>query len=140
MSKKRSSNIAVGALVAAGIGYAIGVLTAPKSGKETRRDIQRTALRAKGEAEQKLKKLHAELTRLIKQGKQHTKTMQSSAKTELVDALARAQRAKEKARELLTALHEGESNDQDLQKAISDVKKASEHLKKYMTKRESGTS
>lgn len=38
---------AVGALVAAAAGFVAGILTAPKSGKETREDLKYAALKAK---------------------------------------------------------------------------------------------
>ena len=43
---KRSRNFALGTAVAAAVGYLAGVLSAPKSGKETRKDIARTASKA----------------------------------------------------------------------------------------------
>jgi gas vesicle protein len=132
--RKRTKEIAVGTALAAGIGYLAGILTAPKSGKETRKDVERAAIKAKSEAEKTLKSLHSELGTIITQGKRHAKDLQKGAKTELADALSRAQIAKDKAREILSALHEGESDDRDLQKAIGDVNKALAHLKKYLAK------
>lgn len=132
--RKRDRNVAIGTLIAAGLGYAAGVLTAPKSGKETRKDIQRTAIKAKTEAEKKLKTLHSELSTLITTGKKKAKDAKSTTKTELSEALAKAQAAKEKAREILSAVHEGDAADKDLQKAIKEVNNAIEHLKKYVGK------
>jgi len=42
MSKDTGKKVALGALIAASVGYVAGVLTAPKSGKETRQDIKNT--------------------------------------------------------------------------------------------------
>lgn len=132
--KNGGRNIAIGALFIGLAGYVAGILTAPKSGKETRKDIQKKAARAKSEAEKKLKSLYSELNDLISTGKQRTQAMKSSAKSELTDALNKAQIAREKAREILSAVHEGDADDKDLQKAITEVKSAIEHLKKYVTK------
>ena len=41
---------ALGALFGAAAGFVAGILTAPKSGKETREDIKRTASDVKGKA------------------------------------------------------------------------------------------
>lgn len=131
---KQGRNIAIGAALAAGAGYVAGILTAPKSGKETRKDIQRTALKKKAEAEKTLKNLHSELTELIKNGKSTAKDVKETAKSELVEALGKAQVAKEKAREILSAVHEGDADDEDLQKAVAEAKSATEHLKKYVKK------
>lgn len=131
---KKSAKFAVGTAVAAGVGYIAGVLTAPKSGKETRKDIHAKALKAKQESERKLKELNSELSGLIDTAKSKARGAEEGAKLELHKALDRAVGAKEKAREILSALHEGESEDKDLQKAADDVHKAIDHLKKYLDK------
>lgn len=132
MAKQRAGKLAMGAALAAGIGYAAGILTAPKSGKQTRRDLQKAAVKAKKEAEARLKVLHSDLSDLIAKGKKQTKTATSKAKSELDEALVKAQAAKDKARQLLSAVHEGEADDKDLQKAIDEVKKATKHLKSFV--------
>ena len=48
---KTGRKLAVGTLIGAGIGYLAGILTAPKSGRETRQDIKDATLKAKTEAE-----------------------------------------------------------------------------------------
>lgn len=132
--RKSNRNLAIGTLVAAGIGYAAGILSAPKSGRETRRDIQRASIKAKTEAEKTLKKLHSELGDLITQGKAKARNVKDTAKKELVEALTKAQFAKEKARAILSAVHEGDADDKDLKKAITEVNKAIDHLKTYVGK------
>lgn len=134
MSSKGKRNLAIGALVAAGVGYAAGILTAPKSGKETRHEIQDAAVKAKTAAEKKLKTLHVELTDLIETGKHKAKDLKDVAKQDLVEALGGAQLAKDKIREILSALHEGDTDDRDLKKAVSEASKAIEHLKNYIGK------
>jgi gas vesicle protein len=135
--RKRDRNVAVGTLIAAGIGYAAGVLTAPKSGRETRKDIQSAAIKAKKEAEKNLKNLHAELTDLINIGKQRAGKIKSEASTEFNEALAKAGRAKQKVSELLSVIHEGDAEDRDLKQAVKDVNKAIEHLRVFLEKAES---
>jgi gas vesicle protein len=132
--KKSNRNIALGTLIAAGVGYAAGLLTAPKSGKETRKDIQAAAIKAKKEAEKKLKTLHGDLNKLIDQAKEKSTKLTASAKKELDHAIDAALLAKKKVSEVLSAIHEGESDDKDLQKAIKDVNSAIEKLKVYIEK------
>jgi len=134
MSKSTTNKFAIGTLIAAAVGYVTGILTAPKSGKETRHDIQDKASKAKMEAERNLKKMHSELGQLIDQGKEKAGSLKSKTKTELDHALDSAKTAKDKARELLSTLHDGDADDKDLQKAVKDVNKAIEHLKKYLAK------
>lgn len=125
---------ALGAALAAAAGYAAGVLTAPKSGKETRAEIQKRAVAGKVEAEKQLKKLHTQLSNTIDEAKGRASDLKGQAKVQLNDATDKGVKAKEKARELLSALHEGDADDKDLQKAISDAKSAIDSLKDYLKK------
>ncbi len=127
-------NFAIGAAIAAIGGYVAGILTAPKSGKETRQDIKNSAVKAKTDAEKKLKELNSELNAMIETGKEKAKNLKSSAKKEMDLAIEGAQKAKESARQALTAIHEGGMDDEDLQKAVEDIKKAKDHLKNYIGK------
>lgn len=134
---KQTKKLIVGTAIAAAAGYVAGILTAPKSGKETRKDIATAANKAKTEVEKQLKKLHSELAGLIDRGKIQMTEVKQNTKSGLVEALAKAQFAKEKARELLSALHDGDTDDKDLQKAVKEAKQAVEHLKKYLTTHDS---
>lgn len=130
--RKRTKDVAVGAAFAAGIGYLAGILTAPKSGKETRKDIERETTKVKKEAEKKLKELHSELDTLITRGKTQAKTAKATVKKDLDLAIDKAQAAKDKAREILSAFHEGESEDRELAQSVKDIDKALAHLKKFL--------
>jgi gas vesicle protein len=126
--------VAVGAALAAAAGYLTGILTAPKSGKETRDEIKNSAIRKKTEAEKELKKLHTELTDLIGDVKDKGMTMSAKTSKELEAFVDKAVVAKEKARELLSALHEGDAEDKELQQAIAEANKAIDHLRKFVKK------
>ncbi|HUP26293.1 MAG TPA: YtxH domain-containing protein [Candidatus Limnocylindrales bacterium] len=132
MSNKR--NIAVGTVLVAAAGYVAGLLTAPKSGRETRKDIRTAAQKAKGEAERKLKNAHGELTKLVNDASEMAKSSKHKANDELKKALEKANNVRLKTRVVLSAIHEGEAEDRDLQKALDDVKAAIKHLKQYATK------
>lgn len=133
MGRKRS--LAIGTVLVAGAGYVAGLLTAPKSGKQTRKDLQRKALKAKTEAERKLKVAHSDLNQLLDETSAFTKTAKGKALTEIEKTRHQAEQVRQKSRELLSAIHEGEADDKDLQKSIDDVKKAADHLKKYLGKK-----
>ncbi len=130
----KGTKVAVSTAVAAVAGYVAGILTAPKSGKETRSDIQKQAAKARKESEKKLKEISGELTDLIVRAKSKVKTAEEGTKAELRKALDKSVAAKDKAREILSAFHEGETDDKDLQSAITDVHKAVDHLKSYLDK------
>lgn len=131
---KKNRNVALGTLLIGLTGYAVGLLTAPKSGKETRRHLQKKATQAKTQAEKKLKTLHSELTEHIAEGRIRLAKAKSDVRLKYADALDKAQLAKEKAREILSAVHEGDADDKDLEAAIREVNSAIEHLKKYASK------
>lgn len=138
MSKNEKSTqikrFALGAAIVATAGYVAGILTAPKSGKETRADIQHKVVSGKVEAEKQLKRLHTQLGAAIDDAKNRADDLKGRAKTELEEATDKGVKAKEKARELLSALHEGDADDKDLQKAINEGQSAIEHLKTYIKK------
>jgi gas vesicle protein len=126
--------VAIGAALAAAAGYVTGILTAPKSGKETRDELKNTATRKKTEAEKELKKLHTELTDLIHDVKDKGSDMGTKTSKDMHAFLDKAVVAKEKARDLLSALHEGDAEDKELQQAIADANKAIDHLRKFVKK------
>lgn len=125
---------AIGAVIAAAAGYVAGILTAPKSGKETREDIKNTAVKTYKAAEKELKELHTELNKLLGEASRKASELKGSAQKNLDKAVTGAKVAKEKARELLSAVHEGDADDRDLAAAVKEAKKAADHLKSYLKK------
>ncbi len=131
---KNTGKIAVGTILAAAAGYVAGLLTAPKSGRETRKDLQKAASKALTEGERQLKKLHSELASLIDKAGRKTKNLKGKARTELTAKLRAASTAKEKARAILTALHDGDADDAELRTALAEAKLARDHLKAFLKK------
>lgn len=126
---------ALGAVLAAAAGYVAGILTAPKSGKETRQDIKAAAEKGMSEAEKQLKKLHTQMSDLLGEARSRVGSLKGSAQKELQTAMQKTTEAKEKARVMLTALHEGgDADDKDLRAAIDEANQAIDHLKTYMKK------
>lgn len=130
----KNSRFAVGAIIAAGVGYIAGILTAPKSGKETRHDIHDKAVQTKEEVLAKLEQVSAELGSTINSGKTRIKSLESSAREEVEKAVNTAVVAKDKARDVIAAIKTGEAEDKDLKNAVKDVNKAIDNLKKYLDK------
>lgn len=126
--------IAIGSGIAAVAGFVAGLLTAPKSGKETRKDIKNMADKSLSEAEKDLKQAHTELTKIINDTKKRGGVTSKKAEKELGEILAKAKDTKQKAREVLSAVHEGDASDKDLKKAIQDANRAINHLKDYLKK------
>lgn len=132
--KDSTKKFAIGTVIAAAAGYVAGILTAPKSGKETRKDIKTAAERGVAEAEKQLKKLHTELNSVIADASAMAKGLKGKAQVDLEKATQVAQSVKEKARDLLSAVHEGQADDKDLKKAIADAQKAVEHMRSFLKK------
>lgn len=125
-----------GAAVAAGlIGYAAGILTAPKSGKETRKDIKNAASKARSEAEKHLKAMLADLNNHLETAKEAGLKLTGKSKQEFDKVTEKAKLAKDKVREVLSALHDGDADDPELKEAMKDAKDALKNLKKYLGKR-----
>jgi len=131
---KTLKKLAIGTALAAVAGYLTGILTAPKSGKETREDIKTTAHNTMSDAEKELKKLHTELSTLLDQSKKRGGDLSDKATKELSSLVDKAKQSKEKAREVLSAIHEGDAEDTDLRTAIADANKAIDHIKTYLKK------
>jgi gas vesicle protein len=131
---KSAKKFAVGALLAAAAGYVAGILTAPKSGKETREDIKEGVEHGVAEAEKQLKKLHTELNQLLDEARSRASEFKGKAQDEMDKAVEAAKVVKDKTRELLSAVHEGDAEDRDLKKAVTEASKAVQHLKTYLKK------
>ena len=131
---RKSRNLAVGGALVAGLGFLAGILTAPKSGRETRKDINKAAHKAMTEAERKLKLAHSELNEQIDALNTKAQKGKEVASKELKAALAQAEDVKKKTREVLSALHEGEAADKDLDVAVKEARAAITHLKSFVTK------
>lgn len=130
----KGKSFAIGAAIAGAVGYLAGILTAPKSGKETRKDIADKAVQAKREAEKRLKSLHSQLNDLIDQAKKISVKVSGVAKEEGDKLLKAAIASKDKVRAVLSSVHEGGADDKDLQKAIKDANQAVDSLKNYISK------
>ncbi len=131
---KNTKNAATFTVIAALLGYIAGILTAPKSGKETRSDLKDAAVRTKKELERRLKNLYEELSDLIDKSELKLKELKGRSSLQLKLAIKKAKNAKDTTREVLSALHEGEADDQDLNDAVKELNDAMENLKKYVTK------
>ncbi|MDB5182855.1 MAG: hypothetical protein JWO47_639 [Candidatus Saccharibacteria bacterium] len=132
MSKDSAGKkVAIGAAVAGVAGFVAGILAAPKSGKETRKDIKNAAVKVKSDAEKNLKNVHSELNARLAEAKTRGGELSGKAKEEYDMITEKAKAAKEKVRNVLSNMHDGDSDDPDLKKALSDGKDSLKNLEKY---------
>jgi len=124
-------NIAIGAAIAGAVGYVAGILTAPKSGEETRADIAAKAGDLKQAAVEEIAQLQGELKDLLAKAKSETIALSGKARAEFNEAVARAKDAQSKLTTMLKAVKAGEAEDPELNKAIKQAKAASKNLAKY---------
>jgi gas vesicle protein len=124
-------NIAIGALIAGVAGYVAGLLTAPKSGKETRADIAQKASDFKEAAAEEMAQLQGELKDLLNKAKTETIALSGKARAEFNEAVARAKDAQSRLTIMLKAVKAGEAEDPELNKAIKQAKAAAKNLSKY---------
>ena len=129
-----AGKIVVGTALAAAAGYVAGILTAPKSGKETREDIKVKANETYLAAEKELKKLHTDLNEKLAVANEKIVELREKGGKKFDEILAHGTKAKEKARNVLSGLHDGEVDDKDLKKAIQEASKAVENLRNFLKK------
>jgi gas vesicle protein len=123
--------IAIGSTIAGLAGYLAGVLTAPKTGQQTRKDISKKAVNLKDDTEYQLMDLNDELKDLIKSTKVKTLALSSSARAEFNEAVVRAKDAQNKTAQVLKAAKAGEASDPDLNKAVKQARLAIKNLAKF---------
>ncbi len=115
-------------------GYLAGVLTAPKSGRETRDDLKNAGRRGLSDAEKQLKNVLTALGEVMDEVKVRGATVGDRAGKELEQLTEKAKQARGKAREVLSAIHEGDAQDKDLKEAVSQANQALSHLRAYLKK------
>lgn len=129
---KTGQKVALGAVLAGIGGYLAGILTAPKSGEETRAQIADKAEDVKNDAAVGLQKAQEELTETLKSAQDKTLALSAQARDEFNEAVIRAKDAQNKAKLVLKALKEGEAEDPELNKAAKQAKQAQKNLSKFL--------
>ena len=124
--------LAAGAALGAVAGYFAGLLTAPKSGKETRQDIGNKAEQVKGSAEAQLQTAVDELNVALKTAKTKSVALNAKARKEYDETVVKAKDAQNKASQVLKAFRAGEADNPELNKAVKQAKQAITNLSKYL--------
>ena len=110
MAKRR---FGLGIIIGAIAGVVAGLLTAPKSGKETRDDIKNKAMDVNGVAERRLKDAHKELCVLSDEAKKKTVKLQGKASKELEELISKADALKDKIKIAITSIKSGDDDNDD---------------------------
>lgn len=134
MSKSDGKSVLAAVIIGAAAGYVAGILTAPKSGKETRADIKNATDKYVADAQVKLQSLREDLSNLIDDATERAKLYSDKGKKEVAGLVDKAKSAQVKAKAVLGAVKSGEADDKDLQKALQDANSAKDHLAEYLKK------
>lgn len=134
MSKDNVKRFALFSAIAAVAGYLAGLLTAPKSGRETRGDIKQAANDNLAKAEKELKKLNDELGQTIDEARVKGDKLSTKARKELSELIDNAKDTKEKTGAVISALRNGQAEDDELRKAVKQANAALKNLRAYMKK------
>jgi gas vesicle protein len=127
---KNNSKWAIGAILAAAGGFLAGILTAPKSGKETREDIGATAKIVAKVADKRLDDVHEELNTQINRVKKMSIEAKDKAGKELKDAYSAALRAKDAVAAKIKDMTDGaETSEKEIAAAVKEAKEVVEKLK-----------
>ena len=132
MSKSTGEKAVIALVLGAAIGYAAGILTAPKSGKETRKDIKVAANKVKKSAFEKYEHVRTDLNGAIADAKIKAKDLSDKGRKELDLLIEKGKVAQGKAGDVFSAVKQGAADDKDLDKAVHEAKKAKDHLVKYL--------
>jgi flagellar hook-basal body complex protein FliE len=92
------------------------------------------AERSRNEAEKDLKRLHTDLDKVIKDAKEASSGLGAKTQKELNELIEKAKDTKEKTREVISAIHEGDAEDKDLARAVKNANTSLKHLRNYLKK------
>jgi len=109
----KGKKLGLGILIGAAVGVATGLLTAPKSGKETREDIKKKAGEVKGSAERKLKDAHKELGKLSSELQAKAEDLKGDALKEAKELGAKADELKARVKAAITSIKSGDDDNDD---------------------------
>lgn len=133
----KGKGLAIGAAVGAVAGVVTGILFAPKSGKETRKDVKDTAVKVVNKVEEESKKVHSDLNTAIQNVEKLAKEKGNEVADRAKDVLKMAEDAKNT---LTTKLKEFGDNknvtaaESDLKEAVKKAEKAQSELAKLLKK------
>jgi gas vesicle protein len=132
--KDVAKKVAIGTSIAAVAGYVAGLLTAPKRGQDTRDDILDVAEKGKVDLEKEFKGISREIGHVVRDAKKKSVKVNKKGQAEIRTMVEKSLDNKEKLREVISAIHDGSAEDEDLKRAVKNANSAIEHLKDYIKK------
>lgn len=134
MDKREKKGLAIGAVVGAVVGVVTGILFAPKSGKETRKDIKDAAEKAADKMLEEAHHLQDEAKDLIAKAEEKVKKLKGTASETAKTHVTEMKHTTENVKAAVKAFKSGEANDKDLSNAVKKAKEAQSSLKAFLKK------
>lgn len=133
MSKdKNNKGVAAAAAVGAVAGVVTGILFAPKSGKETRKDIKDAAVKARDKLVSESKKVQIELAKVIDKAEATMKDTSGKVSEKYTEVVASARAALDSLVAKTKTAKDGD--DPDFKEAMAKAKEAQAALAKFIKK------
>lgn len=130
---KDVKNIGIALIAGLAAGYALGVLTAPKSGKETRDDIREAGSKAYKAAEARLKGSYEDLSGVIAKAGHQTKKLSKKGHEELDGLLAAAHDAQGRVKQLITSVRRGDATEEQYEDVVIAAQVAKDELEDFIS-------
>lgn len=134
MDKREKKGLAIGAVFGAVFGVIAGILFAPKSGKETRKDIKEATVKATDKILEEAHSLQTDAKDLVVKAEKQISTLKGRASEQAKMHVDDLKHTASQMSNVVKSFKAGESSDKDLQNAIKQAKQAHDSLKKYLKK------
>jgi gas vesicle protein len=130
---KDVKNVGIALIAGLAAGYALGVLTAPKSGKETRNDIKDAGSKAYKAAEARLKGSYEDLSDVIAKASKQTKKLGTKGHEELDVLLAAAHDAQGRVKQLIASVRRGDATEEQFEDVVIAAQVAKDELQDFIS-------
>ena len=128
-------NVGIAAVVGLAAGYALGILTAPKSGKETREDIKDASTKAYKAAEARLKDTYEDLGDFIQKASSQAKKIGDKGRDQLDGLVSSAKDAQARVKKLVSSARNGEGTPEEFEDAVKAAREAKSDLQEFIDKK-----
>lgn len=130
---KDTKNLGIALIAGLAAGYALGILTAPKSGKETRGDLKEAGSKAYKAAEVRLKGSYEDLSDVIAKAGKQTKKLSTKGREELDVLLAAAHDAQGRVKQLIASVRRGDATPEQLEDVVVAAQVAKDELSDFIS-------
>jgi len=134
MDKQEKKGLALGAVFGAIVGVIAGILFAPKSGKETRKDIKVATEKTINKAKEEAEKLHDEVAELIEKIESKVSELKGKTSESTKEHIKEGKKAVTNLSTAIKSFKAGSADDKDLGTAIKKAKESKEALKAFLKK------